>query len=84
VFADKVGLVFGQTETFVLHLAALCIVIPFTLIGSFVLYAVCHAIIPLRVSELEERQGLDISQHGESLGEWQAPEHIERARLRAV
>lgn len=67
VFADSVGLIHGQTETFVNHLIALCIVIPFTIIGSAALYAICHAIIPVRVSEEEESIGLDRSQHGESI-----------------
>jgi Amt family ammonium transporter len=67
VFADSVGLIHGQTETFVNHLLALCIVTPFTVIGSIALYAICHAIIPLRVSEEEEYIGLDLSQHGESI-----------------
>lgn len=69
VFADSVGLIHGQTQTFVNHLLALCVVIPFTIIGSAALYAICHAIIPMRVSEEEEAIGLDLSQHGESLEE---------------
>lgn len=67
VFADNVGLIHGETATLINHLLALCIVIPFTLIGSVALYSICHLIIPLRVSENEEELGLDISQHGESI-----------------
>lgn len=69
VFADSVGLIHGPTETFINHLLALCIVIPFTVLGSALLYSICHAIIPLRVSPSEEEIGLDLSQHGESLYE---------------
>jgi Amt family ammonium transporter len=69
VFADSVGLIHGQTETFVNHMLALCVVIPFTVFGSAALYAICHAIIPVRVSKEEEEVGLDLSQHGESIGE---------------
>lgn len=67
VFADKVGVIHGETETFISHLYALGIVALFTVIGSYLLYAIAHALIPMRVSEAEEEMGLDLSQHGESL-----------------
>lgn len=67
VFADKVGLVHGETTTFIHHLYALGIVTTFTVIGSYLLYHLAHLIIPMRVSEAEEEMGLDLSQHGESL-----------------
>jgi Amt family ammonium transporter len=67
IFADKVGLVFGETTTFIHHLYALGIVTVFTIGGSYLLYRVTHAIIPLRVSHAEEELGLDLSQHGESV-----------------
>ena len=84
VFADNVGLIHGETTTFINHLIALSIVIPFTLIGSIALYSISHLIIPLRVSEEEEKVGLDISQHGESIEDPVA--HVESAQpfLRAV
>ena len=67
VFADKVGLLYGETATFISHLYALGIVATFTLGGSYLLYLTTHYIIPMRVSEAEEEMGLDLSQHGESL-----------------
>jgi Amt family ammonium transporter len=67
VFADKVGLIHGETTTFVNHLYALGIVTAFTMVGSFALYQVTNVIIPMRVSEAEEEMGLDLSQHGEAL-----------------
>lgn len=67
VFADKVGLIHGETTTFVSHLYALGIVATFTVGGSYLLYMLTHALIPMRVSEAEEEMGLDLSQHGESL-----------------
>lgn len=67
VFADKVGLLYGETATFISHLLALGIVASFTIIGSYALYMITHFIIPMRVSEGEEEIGLDLSQHGESL-----------------
>lgn len=67
VFADKVGLIYGETDTFINHLYALGIVASFTITGSYLLYLTTHSIIPMRVSSAEEDVGLDISQHGESL-----------------
>lgn len=66
VFAKDVGLLSGETKTFLYHLLALAIVMVFAFFGSYVLYIVSNAIKPLRVNEEEERQGLDLSQHGES------------------
>ena len=67
VFADKVGLLYGETATFISHLYALGIVATFTVGGSYLLYMTTHYVIPMRVSEGEEEIGLDLSQHGESL-----------------
>lgn len=67
VFAKDVGLLAGETKTFLYHLLALVIVMVFAYCGSYVLYVISNAIKPLRVNEEEERQGLDLSQHGESV-----------------
>jgi Amt family ammonium transporter len=66
IFAQDVGLITGKTTTFFYHLLALVIVAAFTFIGSFILYKVTDMIIPLRVTEEQERVGLDLSQHGET------------------
>jgi Amt family ammonium transporter len=76
VFADKVGLMFGESATFINHLYALGIVTLFTVGGSYILYIIAHGIIPFRVSQAEEEIGLDLSQHGESIDE--VPEPIVR------
>lgn len=65
IFADKVGLIYGTTNTFFAHIAALIGVSIFSLGGSFILYKLTDIIIPLRVSEEQEMIGLDLSQHGE-------------------
>ncbi len=65
IFARDVGLTSGQTATFLAHLGALVIVSVFSFVGSFLLYKVTDLIIPLRVSEEQEIEGLDLSQHGE-------------------
>ena len=67
VFAREVGLVAGQSRMFLLQLAALAIAGTYTFAGSYLLYKVTDAIIPMRVPEEQERVGLDLSQHGESL-----------------
>jgi Amt family ammonium transporter len=66
IFAQRVGLVYGQTETFLYHLLALGIVGIFTFFGSLILYKVTDLIIPMRVTEGQEHKGLDLSQHGET------------------
>ncbi len=65
VFADKVGLIYGEPTTFLYHLLALGIVSIFTFGGSFMLYKLTNFILPMRVTELQEHRGLDITQHGE-------------------
>jgi Amt family ammonium transporter len=67
VFANGVGLFYGQTTTFLYHLLALAIVGTFTFCGSYLLLMLTNAIVPLRVTRAEERQGLDISQHDERM-----------------
>jgi ammonium transporter, Amt family len=67
VFAQGVGLMTGQTHTFLMHLVALVIVATFTFGGSFLLYKLVDMILPLRVSEAQEMAGLDMSQHGETI-----------------
>jgi Amt family ammonium transporter len=67
--AKDVGLVNGHWHTFLMHLVALVVVGVFSFGGSWLLYKLVDAIIPLRVSHEEEELGLDLSQHGESVGE---------------
>lgn len=67
VFAKDVGLVYGKTETFLYHLLALVIVGVFTFGGSFLIFKITGMITRLRVSEEDERLGLDLSQHGETM-----------------
>jgi Amt family ammonium transporter len=71
VFADKVGLIHGETHTLMMHLLALVIAVGYTFIASLVLYKITDLLIPLRVNEEQEELGLDMSQHGEALLEAQ-------------
>jgi len=68
VFARDVGLVYGQTRTFLLHIAALVGVAVFAFAGSWVLYRLTNVLRALRVPDMAEDTGLDLSQHGESSG----------------
>ncbi|MDJ1493240.1 ammonium transporter [Cytophagaceae bacterium DM2B3-1] len=63
------GLAFGETALFLKHMLALVIVSVFAFVVSYILLVVTNAIVPLRVSEEEERLGLDVSQHDEVLME---------------
>jgi Amt family ammonium transporter len=67
VFAKDVGLIHGPTQTFLMHCLALVLVSGFSFFGSYILYKVSDWIIPMRVSVDDEEQGLDLSQHGESM-----------------
>jgi Amt family ammonium transporter len=42
-------------------------VVAFTGVGSWVVYKITNLITPLRVSEDQEEEGLDISQHEETV-----------------
>ncbi|HVD97473.1 MAG TPA: ammonium transporter [Cytophagaceae bacterium] len=61
------GLFYGETALFTKHLLALLIVVAFAFGGSFVLLFLTNLVAPLRVSEEDEKTGLDVTQHGEKL-----------------
>ena len=61
------GLVFGEFRLFAVQSLALICVSIFAFFGSWLLLKITDMISPLRVSEDEERIGLDMSQHGGKL-----------------
>jgi ammonium transporter, Amt family len=65
IFARDVGVTSGHAYTFFVHCGALMFVALYSFGGSWLLYKITDAIIPLRVSEEQEAIGLDLSQHGE-------------------
>lgn len=67
VFAKDVGLYYGSGDLFRNHLMALVIVGIFSFVGSYLIFRLTGWITTLRVSPHEERLGLDISQHSETL-----------------
>jgi Amt family ammonium transporter len=69
VFAKDVGLIAGQTHTFLVHLVALVIVSAYCFGGAYLIYKITNWISPLRVSAEGEELGLDLSEHDEAIGE---------------
>jgi len=67
VFAKDVGLVYGETQTFLYHLLALIMTATFAFGGSYLLFKLVDSLLSMRVREDQEDRGLDLSQHGESL-----------------
>ena len=65
VFANEVGLIHGETTTFMYHIITIIITVVFTLLMSYLLFKLVDIVIPLRVREDQEERGLDASQHGE-------------------
>jgi Amt family ammonium transporter len=57
----------GSFDQFLLQVYATAAVFAFTAIGTFILLKITDVIVGLRVAEDEEREGLDVTQHGERL-----------------
>lgn len=67
VFATNGGLLTGETSIFMYHLLALLIVGVYVFTGSYALYWLTDKIWKIRVTKEQEEEGLDISQHNESI-----------------
>lgn len=67
VLAKDVGLIYGETETFMFHLIALILVSIGVFGGSLLIYKIVDLVLPVRVREDQEERGLDNSQHGERI-----------------
>jgi Amt family ammonium transporter len=73
IFASKAvnpagndGLLYGNPSLLTTQLMAVAVTIAFAAAGSAVILLALKAVMGLRVSQEEERQGLDLSQHSES------------------
>jgi Amt family ammonium transporter len=73
VFASKAinpagndGLLYGNPSLLVTQVIAVGVTVAFVAAGSAVILLALKAIMGLRVSEAEERMGLDLSQHNET------------------
>ncbi len=67
IFAKDVGLIHGEYQTFSYHMLALVIVGVFTFGGSYIIFKITSMMTRMRVSPEDERLGLDISQHSETM-----------------
>ena len=57
----------GSFDQFIIQVEATAAVFAYTAIGTFILLKITDVIVGLRVPEEEEREGLDVTQHGERL-----------------
>lgn len=60
------GLVFGDVHLFRAQIIAILVTIAIAVVGTFICAKAASLITPLRVSEHDERHGLDVTQHGEN------------------
>ena len=58
----------GSMEQFIKQCTAVGATIVFTAVATFILLKIVDVVIGLRVTEEEEREGLDVTMHGERLG----------------
>jgi len=69
VFADPAINPLGATHSIVTQFYGIIFTIAWTAVASFVILMVVKVLVGLRPSEQEEEEGLDITQHGESVNE---------------
>ncbi len=69
VFATQGGAIHGATRLLGVHILAMLMVVPLVYLVSAALYRIVDVAIPFRVTAEDERLGLDVSQHGESIYE---------------
>ncbi|MDR3552074.1 MAG: ammonium transporter, partial [Clostridia bacterium] len=60
------GLLFGDWHLFAAQLVAICVTIVLAAVGTFVCMSVVRLLSRPRVTQREEAEGLDITEHGES------------------
>ena len=62
---NKLGLIEGETRVFVGQIVAIVVTYVLVIVVTFILIKILDATMGLRVTQEEEIQGLDLSQHGE-------------------
>ena len=60
------GLVYGEWRLFAAQIEGILITIAIAVVGTLICIGIVRIFTPLRVTDREEKLGLDISQHGES------------------
>ncbi len=73
IFASKAiypggnnGWAYGNFDFFLIQLKAMGAAVGYSFVVSFIIFKFINFIVPLRVSDLEEEQGLDATQHNEN------------------
>ena len=69
VFADPAINALGEGHSIVTQFVGILATIIWTAVASFVILMIVKVLVGLRPSEQEEEEGLDITQHGESVTE---------------
>jgi len=64
--AGNNGLAYGNISFFFIQFKAMAIVVAFSFTSSFLIFKLIKFIVPIRVSDKEEEEGLDKSQHNEN------------------
>lgn len=64
--AGNNGWAYGNFSFFLIQLKAMLIVVGFSFMSSFLIFKFINFIVPLRVTDKEEEEGLDKSQHNEN------------------
>ena len=64
--AKRDGLIYGEWRLFIAQIEGILITIAIAVVGTLICVAIVRIFTPLRVTDREEKIGLDISQHGES------------------
>lgn len=62
------GLLEGNADQIKLQLIGVVVTVAYTAIATYIILKVVNFITPLRASDAQERDGLDLSQHGEQVG----------------
>ena len=60
------GLIYGDVKLFLVQILSIVVTIVIAVVATFVIIKIMKVFTDIRVSELDEANGLDISQHNES------------------
>ena len=60
------GLIYGETGLFFAQIESILVTVLVAVVGTLICVGIVRLFTKLRVSEMDERVGMDITQHGES------------------
>lgn len=78
------GLAYGNPDFFFTQLKAMLCAVGYSFVVSFIIFKLINFIVPLRVSDIEEEAGLDLSQHNEKYMHADMPVFEEKFELEKV